>query len=67
MRWPIVITCVAALSLMLGMIVKTVHLLPTTYPTGVLFYLHPDAYLRFASLLLLFAISIACISKFRKG
>ncbi|MDI6840336.1 MAG: hypothetical protein QMD71_05770 [bacterium] len=67
MRWSIVITCVAALSLLLGIIVKVVNLFATPHPTNLLFYFHPDAYLRFASLLLLFAISIACISKFSKG
>ena len=63
MRWPIIITLVAALFLILGGIAKLIAM----GGGGLLFGLHPDAYLRFTELLILFAISIACIIKFKRG
>lgn len=65
MFWSIIITCVAGLSLILGIISKAVFILIGTN-ASFLFGLHPDAYLRFASTLILFAIAIAIIVKFKK-
>jgi hypothetical protein len=65
MRGSIILTIVAGVCILVGIIGKIVAM--NTSPPVLLFGLHPDAYLRFTKVLLLFAISIACIIKFRKG
>ncbi|MCK4352286.1 hypothetical protein KAW65_02645 [candidate division WOR-3 bacterium] len=62
MRWPIVITIVAAVSFIFGIISRLM------YPAGAgaLFRIKPLSYISVAEMLLLFAISIACIIKFKK-
>lgn len=63
MRGPIIITIVAGACTLVGIIAKIAAM-----NTGALLLgLHPDAYLRFTKVLLLFAISIACILKFKRG
>ncbi|OYD15748.1 hypothetical protein CH333_04915 [candidate division WOR-3 bacterium JGI_Cruoil_03_44_89] len=63
MKWVIVIVVIAALSCLLGMMSKGLLLIGTG---GLLFGLHPDAYLRFTNTLLLFAIAIALTIKFSR-
>jgi len=59
----IIITCIAGLFTLLGIISKLTIMKGADH----LFGLTPDAYLRFAELLVLFAIAIACIVKFKKS